>query len=446
MKKVLTIAGSDPAGGAGIQADLKAIATLGCHGMTVITTITAQNSLGINRIYPLPLDIVAAQIDALFDDMGVDAVKTGMLTSAAVIRLVAERLAHYEIHQVVVDPIIAASDGTTLLDSEGLKAIRDHLFPLAILVTPNIPEAEALSGMEVNDTDGMREAIRRIHGYGARGVLLKGGHMKGDPVDLFFDGEEFMEFRSTRSKPAEVHGTGCVLSATIAAALAKGYSLHEAVRKGREVTLAGIRGRIEVGKGRPFVNPLYHADQDGERYRVLEALKEALALLQGEPKVGCLLPEVSSNLGFALPLANNKKDVAAFPGRIIRTGDGITTIHPPSFGASEHIASVILTAMEHEPAIRSAINIRYTPKILDACARMGFSLASFDRSEEPVSIKEKEGSTLAWGVQEAFRKAGGVPDVIWDNGGWGKEGMIRILGRDPLDVVRKVIAINRCLR
>jgi len=443
MKRVATIAGSDTGGGAGIQADLKTIATLGGHGMSVITALTAQNSLGIQAVYPIPLPFIEAQMDAVFSDMGADATKTGMLWDGAVVRLVAEKMKHYRVDNLVVDPLLAATDNTPLLDKEGRDVLRRELLPLASLVTPNLPEAAVLAGMEVGAVGEMKEAAKRIHEYGVRAVLITGGHLKGDPVDCLFDGSEFTEFRSKRLAVPDVHGTGCVLSAAIATELAMGASLQEAVQRGREVTIMSIKGALAIGNGRRFVHPPAYGALEGERYRVMEALGKALAQLKGEEGIGGLIPEISSNLGYALPFAQAKGDVAAFPGRIIRVRDTIATIDVPAFGASQHIASIILTVMQHDPSFRSAMNIRYSPGILQACKEGGLRTYGFDRREEPQEVTEEEGRSLAWGVEQVLAGAGEVPDVIYDEGGWGKEAMIRVLGGDPGEVVQKVIEIKR---
>jgi predicted fused transcriptional regulator/phosphomethylpyrimidine kinase len=332
------------------------------------------------------------------------------------------------------------------LDDEGKVVLRQELLPLASLVTPNLPEAAALAGMEVRTIEEMREAARRIRTYGAEAVLIKGGHLKGEPVDLLFDESGFTEFRAKRIAVPDVHGTGCVLSAAIATELAKGASLHEAVQLGREVTLAGIRAAITVGQGKKFTHPHAYLAAEGERHAVIMALHAAIAALQGEAKIAGIIPEVSSNLGYAIPGARAKGDVAAFPGRIVRLRDTIATIDAPAFGASEHIASIILTVMRHDPSFRSAMNIRYSPEILKSCREGGFDILGFDRGKEPQEVRAEEGHSLGWGVEDALHKAETVPDVIYDEGGWGKEPMIRILGRDPGEVVRKVIKISRSMQ
>jgi hydroxymethylpyrimidine/phosphomethylpyrimidine kinase len=289
----------------------------------------------------------------------------------------------------------------------------------------------------------MQEAAKRIRGYGAEAVLVKGGHLEGDAVDILLDEEGYTEFCSERMAVSDVHGTGCVLSAAIATALAQGASLQEAVQQGRGVTMASIKASVTMGKGRQFAHPHASAVEEGERYHVIETLGEAVASLHAEARIGGVIPEVSSNLGYALSSAQGKEDVAAFPGRIVRVQDGIATINPPAFGASQHIASIILTVMEYNPSFRSAMNIRYSPAIVQACKEAGLRVLGFDRGEEPQEVIEEEGRSLTWGVQKVLADAGKVPDVIYDEGGWGKEPMVRILGKDPGEVVKKVIEIKR---
>ncbi len=446
MRRVLTIAGSDTGGGAGIQADLKTIAALGGHGMSVITALTAQNSRGVQSVYPVPLPFIAAQMEAVFSDMGADAVKTGMLWDADTVRLVAEKLTQHRVEKLVVDPVMVAKDGSSLLDEGGRDALRQTLLPRALLVTPNLPEAASLAGMEVRTVEEMREAACRIRGFGAAAILVKGGHLEGEPVDILFDGSGFTELSAERIGVHEAHGTGCVLSAAIVTELAKGASLREAVERGRTLTRMGIEAAFAVGKGRLFIDPCVSRAKERERYEVIGALQEAIARLKGEEGIGGLIPEVSSNLGYALPSAHVSEDVASFPGRIIRLRDAITTVNTPEFGASQHIASVILAVMRHNSSFRSAMNIKFSPSILQACREAGLRILGFDREEEPREIREEEGRSLAWGVGKVVSEAGEVPDLIYDEGGWGKEPMIRVLGRDPGEVVRKVIEIHRIIK
>ncbi len=255
MKRVLTIAGSDSGGGAGIQADLKVIALLGAFGMSAITALTAQNTVAVTAIHEVPPDFISAQIDAVFSDIGVDAVKTGMLASARVVRLVAGKLAHYGPPVVVVDPVMAAKGGTPLLAADARAALIEALLPLATVVTPNLQEASALIGGQIRDETTMRRAAEKIHALGPSYVLVKGGHLEGDAVDLLFDGRGFHEFRAPRVETKNTHGTGCTYAAAIATYLAQEIPMVEAVRAAKRFITEAIRQGLDLGKGHGPTNP-----------------------------------------------------------------------------------------------------------------------------------------------------------------------------------------------
>jgi hydroxymethylpyrimidine/phosphomethylpyrimidine kinase len=254
--RVLTIAGSDSGGGAGIQADLKTITVLGGFGMSVITALTAQNTLGVQGIHDVPPDFVAAQFDAVATDIGIDTAKTGMLATSEVIRVVAERIRRYRIAKLVVDPVMVAKGGMSLIREEAKKTLIAELIPLAFVLTPNVPEAEALAGVRIATLDDMKTAARIIHGMGARHVVVKGGHLSGDAVDLFYDGESFREFRSPRIATADTHGTGCTYSAAIATGLAFGKEVAEAVTEAKRYITEAVRHAWRLGGGHGPTNHL----------------------------------------------------------------------------------------------------------------------------------------------------------------------------------------------
>jgi hydroxymethylpyrimidine kinase/phosphomethylpyrimidine kinase len=251
----LTIAGSDSSGGAGIQADLKTFSALKVYGMSVIAALTAQNTLSVRDVLKIPAGFVGQQLDAVLTDIPAGAVKTGMLGSAAVVDVVARKIREYGISALVVDPVMVSSSGTTLLEPDGVEILRSALLPLALLVTPNLAEAAALTGIEVRDTATMEQAARRLHGMGARHVLVKGGHLEGDAIDVFFDGTAIERLSSPRIRTANLHGTGCVLSAAVTAYLALGSPLHEAVVLGKEFVTESIRTSLRLGAGTGPVNP-----------------------------------------------------------------------------------------------------------------------------------------------------------------------------------------------
>ena len=248
IRRVLTVAGSDSGGGAGVQADLKTMLALGVHGMSVLTAVTAQNSVGVQGWWQVPVEAVRAQLASVLDDIGVDAVKTGMLGSAGVVETVAEGLSGVAA-PVVVDPVCASTHGEPLLAPDALDAVRQRLFPLAALVTPNVPEAEQLTGVPITGPGDVLRAAEKLLGYGPRAVLVTGGHLAGDAADLLWDGSTARTFAAPRLANRHTHGTGCTLASAVAARLALGDGLAAAVAAAKEYVTGAIAAGFPLGAG-----------------------------------------------------------------------------------------------------------------------------------------------------------------------------------------------------
>ncbi len=253
----MTIAGSDSGAGAGVQADLKAFAAMGVYGTSVLTAVTAQNTHGVTDAYELPASIIGSQIDAVLSDIGADAVKTGMLSSTAVIDCVVEKLREHAVEKLVVDPVMVAQAGSRLLREDAVMALRRDLMPLAVLVTPNRWEAEVLAGLPVTDVQSARLAARELVSMGAGSALVKGGHLDGPPTDVLFDGSEFTELTTVRIQTTSTHGTGCTLASAIAACIARGQSVRDAVAAGKDYITGAIRAAQPIGGGNGPVNHFY---------------------------------------------------------------------------------------------------------------------------------------------------------------------------------------------
>ena len=251
----MTIAGSDSGGGAGIQADLKTFSALGVFGTSTLTAITAQNTVGVTAVHEIPTDVIAAQIDAVVSDIGADAVKTGMLSSSPIVATVADAVRRHGIANLVVDPVMVAKSGDRLLREEAIATIRSELIPLAKVVTPNIPEAEDLTGLSIESDDDVRRAAEAIIGMGAKSVVIKGGHREGPPTDVLYDGEEFLEFTTERIPSTNTHGTGCTFASAVAAGLAHGLETPAAVRQAKDYVTAAISAAYPIGQGH---GPLHH--------------------------------------------------------------------------------------------------------------------------------------------------------------------------------------------
>ncbi len=445
MKTLLIIAGSDPGAGAGLQQDLKTATLLGVYGLTVVTALTVQNSRGVRAVHPVAPEVVAAQLDAVLDDFPVAAVKVGMLATAEIVRTVAARLRDLDGVPLVLDPVLAAGAGTALLEEAGLAALKEELFPLALLLTPNATEAARLTGLKIKTPEDLAQAAVRLQALGPSWVLAKGGHLPGEPVDVLSDGKNTYHLPGARLRAPHHHGSGCLLATACAAGLARGLALPEAVNRARDLVVQALKYGLPLGQGVGPVNPYAPFARETARYEVLEALTTAAARLQRED-LSPLIPEVMSNLGYAAPYPEGPQDVAAFPGRLVKTPGGLVIPAPPAFGASRHIARVILTAMTTHPDLRSAMNIRYVEGIEELAPLLHLKAASFDRSLEPPDVKAREGGTLAWGVAQALQPGQSPPDLICDQGDWGKEPMIRLLGPNPMAVAEKALALKNALR
>ena len=252
----MTIAGSDSGGGAGIQADLKTFAALGVYGTSALTAITAQNTLGVTDVLELPATLIRSQIDAIVSDIGTDAVKTGMLSSSEIITTVADKLDEHGLTTLVVDPVMVAKGGDRLLREEAVEALRSVLVPRATVVTPNVPEAEVLTGLEIRSTDDQKEAARLlVEEIGAANAVVKGGHLDGPATDVLYDGTEFLTYTAERIDTPNTHGTGCTFASAVAAGLAMGLPVPDAVRDAKDYVTAAIRTNFPMGGGH---GPLNH--------------------------------------------------------------------------------------------------------------------------------------------------------------------------------------------
>jgi hydroxymethylpyrimidine/phosphomethylpyrimidine kinase len=255
IRKALTIAGSDSGAGAGVQADLKTFAALGVYGTAAITAITAQNTVGVTAVLALNPKLVAAQIDAVIDDIGAHALKTGMLANAGIIQTVVEKIRQWRLKNIVVDPVMVATSGDLLIQRSAVAALRAKLIPIATVVTPNIPEAEELTGMQLRNSAAIEAAAKKIVDLGAKSVLIKGGHRTGPALDIFYDGRRFTELTAPRIRTKNTHGTGCTLSAAIAAYLAQGKSVENAVALAKKYLTEALRQSFTVGHGH---SPVHH--------------------------------------------------------------------------------------------------------------------------------------------------------------------------------------------
>ena len=435
----LTVAGSDSGGGAGVQADLKTIEAHDAFGTSAVTAVTAQHTRGVESTHVLPPEEVAAQLDAVTGDFDVRAAKTGMLATADIVDCVAERAAEAEF-PVVVDPVMVATSGDRLLDAAAEETYED-LLAEAALVTPNADEAAVLTDVTVEGRESAVEAGQQLLAMGAEAALVKGGHLPGDGVrDVLVTGSGVETFDRPRVETAATHGSGCTLSAAVAARLARGKSLHEAVEASAAFVSRAIRYLLDVGEGPGAV---HHAVELRDRAAREETAEEVRAVVRRfvDRDVSPVVPEVGMNVVGATPYAEETGETAAVEGRIARTLSGVKPNRGVRFGASSHVARFLLACREFDPDLRFAVNCRFDSDVAAALDSLDWAVAEYDRSAEPEGVKAEEGSTMQWGARRAFESVEGTPVAVVDRGEVGKEAMTKVVARDGEELVERVGAL-----
>lgn len=436
---VLTIAGSDSGGGAGIEADIKTFATLGVHGTCAITSVTAQNTKGVLSIYDLPPHVISEQINAVCSDMAVKWAKTGMLSSTDIIEIVSKEARSNGL-SLVVDPVMAAEAGGDLLRKDAIRVLKEKLLPFSKVITPNIYEARTLSGVDVKNVGDAKKAAKVIAESGVEVVIVTGGHLDASDV-VYESASDKCTVIPGKFLEGGTHGSGCTYAASIVAFLSKGHSIVEAAMLAKSFVEMAIASSVKVGHGVGPVNQIGSTLKNAHRYETLQNTISATNILVSCGEFGKLIAEVGCNIAMGVPEACVVADVAGVSGRIVRVRNMPHIAGNVEFGGSNHVARMVLAAMRFDPSIRAAINLRYSEKVLRICRDMGLSISSFDRADEPDHV-----STMDWGVTFAIENSCStalkkVPDIIYDVGGVGKEPMIRLFGKSAEDVARKTVMI-----
>jgi hydroxymethylpyrimidine kinase/phosphomethylpyrimidine kinase len=438
LKVALTIAGSDSGGGAGIQSDIKTFSALGIFGCSVVTAITSQNTFELRNIFPIPAKIISDQLRAILSDFKLAAVKIGMVYNAEIMEEVYKKLKNAKI-PIVVDPILSTGAGYSLIFENDLEYFKEAIIPISYLLTPNLPEAEAISGIKIRSTNTLIDAANVLLDLGATNVLIKGGHSnitRGITDFLLTKDRQVVRLKKERIEFNPLHGLGCNLSAAVTAELARQIPLKHACHLANDYILSGITNSIRVGKGSSVVDPLRFLYSNSDKFLVLKDLDTAVTNIESIENLGSLIPETSSNIAYAISRPTGLSDVAAVEGRIARLGNRAKAVGRIHFGASKHVGSSVLSYMKVHPHIRSAINLRYDEKILAIC-RKSFNVASYDRRAEPRDRKVTEGMSIPWGIETALRMNPNA-DVIYHLGDMGKEAMILVFDKNPSRLLGKV--------
>ena len=424
MRTALTVAGSDSIGGAGVQADVKAMSVIGVHATSVITAVTAQNTQGVDSIFPIPAEFVQEQLESVLRDCDIKAVKTGMLYSADIVETVADILEDHEA-PLIVDPIMVSGTGDALSDDSLVRAMRKKLLPICELVTPNKMEAEILADMKIKSNDDLLLACELIGKQGSS-VLMTGGHFNTpNVVDYLYLSSEFTRLEYPRLKRAG-HGSGCVLSSYITANMAKGLDIVNAVMKSRETMQEAVASQYTIGRGDQVINPMVQMKGETDKFKVLEELdaasKRILNLVPNE-----FVPRTGMNIALALKDASGPEEIAAIDKRMVVHNGMLKKNGPAKFGAAEHLSYVLMSAMKHDPETRCAMSIAYSDDVMDIMEEVGFNTVSVNMTRDKILEA----------TEEAISKAKGIPDAIADKNSK-KNRIIRILAKDTGDMFKKL--------
>ncbi|HOJ42578.1 MAG TPA: bifunctional hydroxymethylpyrimidine kinase/phosphomethylpyrimidine kinase [Syntrophorhabdaceae bacterium] len=437
MKKILTIAGLDPTGGAGITMDVSVFQFNGIYGLSIPTSIVVQGPYGVSEVYPIPHEAFSFMLNET-RVMDLDAVKIGVLYDEPYVEKVSDFIKTLDKKiPIVLDTVFSSKNKTELLTARGILKLKASLIPRVTVLTPNIEEAEALTEISVKDITSMKKAASILFRDGAKAVVIKGGHSKGKPVDILFDGTETITYSRERLD-REIHGTGCVFSSLLTSYLCLGYSIKEAFFASEHQLDYLLKESFKIaGGGYYYMSLGILRSNNGERWEVINTLKQAKDLLYELNPIE-LVPAVQMNLGYAIKDASKEEDIAAFPGRISVHKNRVYFKGEPCFGASSHVARLILGMMKKYPHIRSCANIKYDDKIIKKAKKGNMGILFFDRKKEPQHIKQKEGKSLDFLLNEILPETDMPPDIIYDTGDMGKEPMIRLFGRNPIEVIKKM--------
>ena len=424
MRTALTVAGSDSIGGAGIQADVKAMSVVGVHAASVITAVTAQNTCGVDGILPIPEEFIKAQLEAVLKDCDIKAVKTGMLYSAEIVGTVADILEDHEM-PLIVDPVMVSGTGSSLSDDGYASALKKKLLPMCELVTPNKHEAEVLAKMKIKTRDDLMLACELIGKQGSS-VLMKGGHFNTPTVvDYLYLSSEFTKMEYPRLRKAG-HGSGCVLSSFITANMAKGLDIVNAVLKSRELIQESISSQYAIGKGDVVVNTMVKLKGDTDKFQILDALDAAAAkIVDTVPDE--LVPKGGMNIAMALKDAAGPEEIAAIDKRMVVHNGILRKNGPAKFGTAEGLSYILLTVMKPSPETRCIMSIAYGDDIMDVMEEVGMTSVTAEMGKDKFSEA----------TEKALRKCKGIPDAIVDKGPK-KDRVIRILAKDTEDMLAKL--------
>lgn len=428
---ILSIAGSDPSSGAGIQSDIKTFSSLGVYGLTVITSITSQNTSKFSNVEPVSSMMIKSQIESIMSDFSINAIKIGMVFNSSAIKTIYSKLKNFEC-PIILDPVLKSTTGGKLIEESAIINYKKLLIPLAYVITPNVFEAEKLSGMKIKSKKDLEKSAQKIKKMGAKNVVITGNFFdKGKISDYVLENSKHY-FLTGERLPIVNHGSGCNFSSALTVSIGKGDNFSNAVKFAKEFTFKSIKNSIQIGRGYHISNAITKNKNDEN------TLRKAIKNFQDIKNVYTVIPECQTNFVYSKVNPKSKEDVLGVEGRIVKVGKNVAVAGNIKYGGSKHVASALLEITKKFPKIRSSLNVKYEQKRIQKAKKKNFKIKNYDRKDEPLGIKKKENYTISWGIKNAIKNSSYPPDIIFHKGDLGKEPMILVFGKNPAEVVRKV--------
>lgn len=424
---LLTIGGSDPSGGAGIQSDLKTFEELNSYGLTIITAITAQNTMQFNSVQPVSKKMIIEQIDSVFSDFKIDGIKISMVYNSEIIKTIYEKLKDKKI-PIIIDPIIESTTNGQLLEKTALKDYKKFIVPLATIITPNKFEAEFLTKIKIKSKKTLLESAKKIQKMGAKNVIITGIE-EGTKVSDFVLERTEQYFVSSKKITRVNHGSGCNYSSALIFEIASGKTIKKSAKFAKNYTFDSIRKAKNIGKG---IAITLNKNPD----KSFEELRKSILKFTSINKIYKKIPECQTNFVFSKEHPKTINDVLGIQGRIVKTGEKVLVAGNIEYGGSKHVATALIAMNKKFPHIRSAVNLKYNAKTISKI-KNNFKISSYDRTQEPKGVKN-EGSSVGWGIKMAIKKCNEAPDIIYHKGDFGKEPMIIVFGENPTTVLQKI--------
>ncbi len=428
---MLSIGGSDPSSGAGIQRDVKTAMSLGAHCCTIITAITSQNTSKYVTSSPVSVKTIRHQFESILSDFEIDVIKIAMVYDSKTIHTIHDLLKSLSV-PIIVDPVIQSTTGGTLLKKDALTDYRKQIISLAHVITPNLVESEIISGIKLHKKSDIEKIMTKITGMGAKNIIITGIEENGKIADFVKTKQGICKVVGQKIK-TQNHGSGCTYATALAVSIFRKGDILKSAKNAQEFTIRAIIGAKKIGRGVKITNQT----PDDIRKKLSSGIAKFIQI----KNISSVIPECQTNFVFAKNNPESVGDILGLSGRIVKAGDGLIVAGELEYGGSKHVANAVLLVNKKFPKVRAAVNIKYDPKILTLLKNQKMKIQNYDRNQEPEKIKGTENMTIKWGVQSAISHSTTAPDVIFHTGDIGKEPMILVFGSTPQNVIKKIAGI-----